>query len=1247
MAAFDTNQVLYAGIPFCLDKVVPLRQRLADRAKLTDGDRRPPMPETPEVNLIDHLNWLLAPKFLQDYMPPGQYGGRNIGNVAVPWVTETPNRTVSIGEWFYPLDAARWSVFRGLATSSMVKAMVAAALTPQATPQTLTITCPPISPDNPNADPSNYTVSSPMYLMPPRPLSEHPGCEGLYLVTLVDERWYWQFKPATLRVYADTEWLDILSDLGAALGISVTGVVDPIFLRPEADSPLWANAESAPQLLDAVAANLGLTCVRPLAGGIELMDNQTSYNRVVANRGPQETLIRFAGGDMFYSGGKLPVGSLINAKEAVCPAVIRVTFPQYVQGDDPVPHLVNTRYENQRPSTWYEDSYGSVYNEDVPILSGDTIYAPGGSILSGVTGIGTYTLHTTAKALYSTVSGALNPLTLPDNVGALRDLAVGLVQDYYASQATWALDESYPGIFNWAPEGFHDIVWTHSATLKQATTRVMRPEWNCVIREFSHATPPAGASQTNHPKGVGGLSVAQTIRDEYNFSAAALLCSGIGVTSLTADFTTVAGLPTQDRWRGYIGSEAILFDGTSGGLPSPYSGYVVTIARRGIDSTIAVAHTAGEGISWTLENCTYGVNLPTFARGFLALPGEWTDTGIQEAKILCPLRTVQAFSATPDLSGFAMGVPFFSGQVLDASPAGGYGGDRLVWLYERNLNPLVSGKYYAGQLAGFSQSGSTAPVYFVSEGGGENLPTVRDQYSVTTAYTAQGSVASGDLVADISPIDYLPTQNRWLGTLETEQILFNGTSGGLPGGVTIAQRGVNNTTQTFHPAGAAGSWSVPDAVSGVVQTTYAKGFFVHPGSYSGIINSGNLSGQYVREAVLLCPTRTVQVLSASGVFINGVDSFSGRVCDFNPVTVSGSQFPTDTLIWVQDRNGVCLRSGQRYDGQLVGYPASGLSGGHTAPLYVVSDRPRQPDVRDRWGVTGTYGLTGDLLSGGMVANLNHVSYLPVSERWIGTVESERILFEGTGGVTNVNIAQRGVDSTAQVFHAGGSPGTWIVPDIARNVEMTTFAEGFLVQQGSFSGWAGNTVREAVVMCPLRTVYVPDASGYTILNGIISYPGTATNTATTGVSGSQFPAQTTVWVQDRNGTPLSSGHYYGGQLAGYAISGDFPVYVTNTDADDGDKWNLRQTIVTLSGTYNPWNMPTTPRVIAYCQFPVRILSIVVQLRAKREVLNGGPGNIYWANDSTSSATPSEHISTPDGTDWEQRPGETFTMEYPTE
>lgn len=744
MATIQNNSVVpltynltYAGVPFLVDEALVLRMPHAHSEPAPPDELLPPRKHQPETFLTEELKRINDELFMLDMDYPTGDPGRNLDALAVQMRIGPGlggQDAFKYNTWFYPTGARRWSVFRGLATSTQMKAMYNACTAGSPNnappnswaPQTFIMQCVPLDP----ISGISYTISTQMYMLPARCIAEPGGTgfDGLYLITLVDERFWWQWSPISASPVVglpqtDT-WTGLISFIGTVLGVNISYSALPAVygIGPEPDSQFWTNQENAALLLDAVAFNLGRVPVRNYDGSYSLLNDLESQTAVAFNRGNADEVVRTAGGDMFNSGAQLlPAGDLNLARSAIVPPSVNVTFPIYVQGDDPVPHFSNPRNIAPRPSCWQEDSYGDVYIVNVPISSGGPFVSGlAGTVGSGFVGADpgllisgrVQAIQTTAKALVASEATDLVPL----NLSGMTALAMQLTSDYYSNQVVAALDETYPGTIAWIPDGVHDVLWTWSAKSRQGTTRAMRGEWNSYPKMFQHRTP-AVVGFNDIPKGVGGPSVAQSWDDSVSGSIfttqiTSTLLSGQYVTTL-ADVST---LPTQNKWKGYVGTEIVLFEGTSGGLGGGGS-FLVGIRDRGIDGTLTGNWPNGTVVQPILPHATYGVNRVKAEKMLWTMPGTVTSGGVTSLNVIPQTQTVQCTSSNPTTIN---GIVYYPGLVnaYDTAQAfNAYASLETVWIRDRNDAAPTPNTFYNGQFAGFSASpgggGGTAPVYLI------------------------------------------------------------------------------------------------------------------------------------------------------------------------------------------------------------------------------------------------------------------------------------------------------------------------------------------------------------------------------------------------------------------------------------------------------------------------------------------------------------------------------------------------------
>lgn len=687
-------QLTFAGVPFTLDEGKIVRMKFPHPDITSERKNLPPEKHQPEVSLLDEIERKLSYKYLQDFTPAYLNYSKELNSIPfVTMLSSMPDPQLNIGDWYYPNTMSRFSIFRGLATSSMVAAMLTA--TQGSSYGSFVMRSVPTGPFAGSS--SVWTVNTHMYMLPARPLGETGGAgDGLYLVTLVDDRYFSQSTPASLKLTLNTTWENLLTQLAISLDISLTySSIESAYYKPEIDSQLFCTGQSASMLLDAVAWNLGRVVVRKMDGSYALYRASESKVIVNNNRGPINNVVRLAGGDIFNSGGNLRIGNLQKQKNAVIPSHVDFYFPKYVVGNSPVPHFMNERYSNQRPSSWNEDSYGSEFVVTVPITSG-------GSSVSGLTGTNQALIRSTAKAWMSTEADST-----PINASGLVSLSLQLSKDLYENQVIAALDEVYPGTLNWSPEGIHDVIWSYSARRRLASTRVMKTEWDKYYYSTQHsAIPPNGYS--NVPPGCGGKSVALTVRDSQTSNPYVSL-SGMGAILSATDLYVSGRLnqefPTDQRWKGRIESEDILFEGTSG-IEGFYS-----VVYRGIDGTIAASHnplTPGIRLQQLTPSNNYGTNLITYEKGEYVFPGIQTSGGISEVKKIPQTQTVK-------VNSYLSGQTYGQGSILYYNPQNDtYETGASIYVKERDSNSLTVGKKYDGQFAKYGGT-EARPIYLVSD----------------------------------------------------------------------------------------------------------------------------------------------------------------------------------------------------------------------------------------------------------------------------------------------------------------------------------------------------------------------------------------------------------------------------------------------------------------------------------------------------------------------------------------------------
>jgi hypothetical protein len=274
----------------------------------------------------------------------------------------------------------------------------------------------------------------------------------MWLVTLVDVRYWWWYKAAQIEVTSSSEpWATFIAAIASALGATITvPTVPAAYLNPPTD--LTVRNDPLPIVLDAAAYSIGMRLVANLDGTFKLQGGQAAidaFNPQLANH-------------RIVAGGPIslfPVTSSFNAANPdndvfeSLPNAVNVAFP-----------ITRHTFPNCPP-----------YVSNQP-LSGLTV-APLSQI-KNVTLNGVKPFRSTAAPGYNTTGTLLNKTELDT-------LAAQIATDFYL----WQLgpnDTQFSGAVNYTPEGLHDIEWTHpgAATI---LTRVQRMPWNDQVTDLQHS----------------------------------------------------------------------------------------------------------------------------------------------------------------------------------------------------------------------------------------------------------------------------------------------------------------------------------------------------------------------------------------------------------------------------------------------------------------------------------------------------------------------------------------------------------------------------------------------------------------------------------------------------------------------------------------------------------------------------------------------------------------------------------------
>jgi hypothetical protein len=127
------------------------------------------------------------------------------------------------------------------------------------------------------------SITTSLWMLPSIPLSKALTGSEMYLLTLVDDRYWWWGQALDLAVTVGvTTWANLYAAIGTNLGISIA--VDPVsanYGTPTADYN--TGARPLPMIFDAIAFSVGQRVVRSLTGSVRTQNVATAVAAVTAN----------------------------------------------------------------------------------------------------------------------------------------------------------------------------------------------------------------------------------------------------------------------------------------------------------------------------------------------------------------------------------------------------------------------------------------------------------------------------------------------------------------------------------------------------------------------------------------------------------------------------------------------------------------------------------------------------------------------------------------------------------------------------------------------------------------------------------------------------------------------------------------------------------------------------------------------------------------------------------------------------
>lgn len=322
-------------------------------------------------------------------------GDRDDSYVGIPVPNYPDEPKLRINQLYWPTGAGRWSKGYFLCEQAIKDKLVA-------------------SSDFPvfelKASTGVSTLTADMYLLPPRQLSNVEGkTNNLWLLPLVDERYYWQFRH--FGTTSISSWSSLFTSLGTQLGVTITAdTINNDYLEPD-HIVLNRKYDNAAVILDAVAHSLNQRIVRQLDGTISSVGPSGSVTTNDSNHAPtDEDWVLISGGQYYPD----PV-----------PDSLDVLFPK---ASCAVPRCDKDYYQTTHSASTY-------ISDDRSSLTGTT-----------------KTVHSALWANYNNAQSTFKNESDCDNLGSRY------ATDYYAWQTAKHHDVTYAGIKSWTLSGIDDHV---------------------------------------------------------------------------------------------------------------------------------------------------------------------------------------------------------------------------------------------------------------------------------------------------------------------------------------------------------------------------------------------------------------------------------------------------------------------------------------------------------------------------------------------------------------------------------------------------------------------------------------------------------------------------------------------------------------------------------------------------------------------------------------------------------------------
>lgn len=532
--------------------------------------------DEPEPGISAWVEQQLALSEIPEWSVPTWPGPRRL-----LWAATNPNQPppIKLGRLFWPRDASRWASFYCLVTDYQLASIRKQAYPVSNANQYVSLPL-VISEGN-----TTYQVSTNLWMLPPRPLAQivtpaSQNLDQLYLICLVDDRFFWWEKAAAIAISGGvTTWATLFAAIATGLGITLTtDTISANYVYPSTD--LVSNYEYLPPLLDACCASVGHRLVRSLAGVVTTQQATTAATKQAAQ---VAKWAKQAGGTYLYDvknpplapAGTFPNKYTLPDLPGLVPASVTVAFPAATNG-------VATGLD-----------YAATVTLASLSLSQFAAYLQNSAIVGHNS---THLVHSSAVANTTAGPGLANATEI-------TNLATQITTDYYLWRLS-KLDQAFMGMVPYVPEGLADFVeWLHRDGEGQLRTHVhagQREDWTDSLNHWG--TYAAGGQTFSGPVYFGG-NVTYGSNSTVTTVAGSVVNFGGSVTFGGAIYYTETAVTISGNTNNYaIGSTVNYIDASMSGSsynltgiakPSPGASKIVYITNTDATGSLTLKQNSG------------------------------------------------------------------------------------------------------------------------------------------------------------------------------------------------------------------------------------------------------------------------------------------------------------------------------------------------------------------------------------------------------------------------------------------------------------------------------------------------------------------------------------------------------------------------------------------------------------------------------------------------------------------------------